>query len=114
MFCFNLYGHGKLDLRSGHGRAQKLVGGNKICPKKVYTPKAEIAEENNRTTSFREKGSFSCRHICLGKQLLSQINICCREVMQNNKTTSSMGQPLLDACSILEKRLPGSRVGFEF
>ena len=25
-----------------------------------------------------------------------------------------MVQPLLDACSILEKRLPGSRVGFRF
>ena len=69
---------------------------------------------NNRTRSFREKGSFSCRHICFGKQLLLQINICCRKVMQNNKMTSSMGQPLLDACSILEKRLPGSRAGFEF
>ena len=65
------------------------------------------------TTSFREKGSFSCRHICLGKQLLPKINICCREVMQNNKD-DFMGQPLMDACSILEKRLSGSRVGFEF
>ena len=82
--------------------------------KKVYTSEAETTGENNRTTRFREKGSFSCRHICLGKELLPQINISCREVMQNNKMTSSMGQLLLDACSILEKRLPGSRVGFEF
>ena len=35
--------------------------------------------------------------------------------MQNSKMTSfPMGQPLLDTCSILEKRLPGSRAGFEF
>ena len=61
---------------------------------------AEIAEENGRTTSFGENGLFSCGHICFGKQLLPQISICCREVMQNNKITSLMGQPLLDACSI--------------
>ena len=60
------------------------------------------------------KGWLSCRHICLGKQLLQQINICCQEVMQNNKMTSSMDQPLLGCCSILEKRLSGSRVGSEF
>ena len=38
---------------------------------------AEIAEENNRTTSFGEKGLFIYRHIYLGKQLLLQINNCC-------------------------------------
>ena len=71
------------------------VGSNKICPKRLYTSEVEIAEENNRTTSFGEKGLFICGHIYFGKQLLLQINICCREVMQNNKA-----QTLLDACSI--------------
>ena len=55
---------------------------------KVYTPEAETAEKSNRTTSFRETGSFSCRHICLGRQLLPQINICCRKVMQNKSLAS--------------------------
>ena len=114
MLFLSLYGHEKLDLKFVHGGAEKKVEGNKICPKRVYISEAEIAEESNGTTSFREKGSFGCRHICLGKQWLPQINIYCREVMQNNKMTSSMGQPLLDTCSILEKRLPGSRVGSEF
>ena len=72
----------------------------RLVQKKVYTSEAEISEENSRTTSFGENGLFSCRHICFGKQLLPQINIYCREVMQNNKITSLMGQPLLDACSI--------------
>ena len=110
---FNLYCNGKLDLKFVHGRAEKYVGGNKICPKKVHTSEAETAEENNRT-SFRKKVSFRCRHISLSEQFLLQINICCRAVMQNNQMTSSMGQPLLDACSILEKRLSDSRVGYEF
>ena len=49
---------------------------------------AEIAGENNRTTSFGEKGLFICRQIYLCKQLLPQINSCCQEVMQNNEMTS--------------------------
>ena len=64
-YVFNLYGHGKLDLKFVHGRAKKSVGSNKICPEKVYTSEAEIAEENNRTTSFGENGLFSCGHIYL-------------------------------------------------
>ena len=35
---------------------------------------AEIAEKNNRATSFGENGLSVCRHIYLGKQLLPQIN----------------------------------------
>ena len=58
---------------------------------------AKLAEENSRTTSFGENDLFGCRHIYFGKQFLPQINICCREVMQNNKITSLMDQPLLDA-----------------
>ena len=54
-YIFYLYGHGKLDLKFVSDRVEKLVGSNKICPKKVYTFVAEIAEENNRTTSFGEK-----------------------------------------------------------
>ena len=114
MSFFKLYGRGKLDLKLVHGMAEKQVRGKKISPRKVHTSEAEIAEENNKTASFRENDMFICRHICLGKQLLPQINICCREVMQNNKMTFLMSQPLLDACSILEKRPPGSRVVFEF
>ena len=54
--CFlNLCGHGKLDLKFVHGRAEKQVEGNKICPKKVYISAAEFAKENNGTTSFRER-----------------------------------------------------------
>ena len=64
----------------------------------MYISEAEIAEENNRTTSSGEKGLFICGHIYLGKQLLPQINSCCQEVMQNNDFP--MVQPLLDACSI--------------
>ena len=59
-----------------------------ICPKKVHMSEAKIAEENNRTTSFGEKGLFICKHIHLCKQLLPQINSCCQEVMQNNEMTS--------------------------
>ena len=59
-----------------------------MCSKKVYISEAEIAEDNNRTTSFGEKGLFICGHIHLGKQLLPQINSCCQVVMQNNEMTS--------------------------
>ena len=52
---YDLHGNGKLDLKLFHGRAEKSVGSNKICPNKLYIPEAEIAEENNRTTSFGEK-----------------------------------------------------------
>ena len=78
---FDLYGHGKLDLKFVHGKAEKCVGSNKICLNKVYISEDEIAEENNRTTSFGEKGLFICRHIYLGEQLLSQINSYCQVVM---------------------------------
>ena len=60
----------------------------RFVQKKVYISKAEIAEENNRTTSSGEKGLFICGHIYLGKQLLLQINSCCQEVLQNNEMTS--------------------------
>ena len=84
---FDLYGHRKLGLEFVHGRAEKCVGSNNTCPKKVYISEVEIAEENNRTMSSGEKG-FTCRHIYLCKQLLPQINSCCQEVMQNNEMTS--------------------------
>ena len=32
---FDLYGHGKLDLKFVHGRAEECVGSNKIGPNKV-------------------------------------------------------------------------------
>ena len=44
--CFDyfvLYGHGKSDLDFVHGRAEKCVSGNMICPKKVHISEAEIA-----------------------------------------------------------------------
>ena len=78
---FDLYNHGKLDLKFVHGRAEKCVRSNKICSKRVYISEAEITEESNRTTSLGEKGLFICGHIYLGKQLLPQINSCCQEVM---------------------------------
>ena len=85
---FDLYGHGKLDLKSSYDRAKKCVGSNKICPEKMYISQVEIAEETNRTTSFGEKGLFIYGHIYLYKQLLPQINSFCQEVMQNNETIS--------------------------
>ena len=94
---FDLYGHRKLDLEFVHGRAEKCVGSNKICPKKVHISETEIAEENNRTMSFEEKGLFICRDIYLCKQLLPQINSCCQEVMQNNEMTS----PWSNSCWML-------------
>ena len=50
--------------------------------------KAEIAEGNNRTKNFGGKGFLICGHIYLGKQLPSQINDCCQEVLQNDEMTS--------------------------
>ena len=70
------------------------MAGSKGCwkqhdlSKKVHISEAEIAEENNRTMGFGDKGLFLCRHIYLCKQLLPQINSCCQEVMQNNEMTS--------------------------
>ena len=72
----------------------------RFVQKMVYTSVAEIAEENSRTTSFGDDGLFSCGHICSGKQLLPQINNCCREMIQNSKITSLRGQPFLDTRSI--------------
>ena len=56
--------------------------------KKVYISKAKIAEENNRTMNFGEKGLLICGHIYLGKQLQLQISDCCLEVLQNKEMTS--------------------------
>ena len=80
--CFLMYGHGKLDLKFVHGRAEVAVGSSKIYPEKAYTSGAEIANENSRTSRFGKKGLFSSGHIYFDKQLLPQTNICCREVMQ--------------------------------
>ena len=66
MFSFLMYDHEKLDLKFVHSRAKIEIGSNKICPRKVYTSEDEIAEENSRTTSFGEKGLFSCVHIYFG------------------------------------------------
>ena len=68
-----------------------------FVPKNVYISESGIAEENNRTTSFGEKGLFICGHINLVKQLLPQINDCCQEVLQNNEMTS----PLSNHCWML-------------
>ena len=57
---FDLYGHGKLDLKFVHDGAEKCVRSNKTCPNKLHISEAEIAEENYRTTSFGEKGLFIC------------------------------------------------------
>ena len=80
---FDLYGHGKLDLKFVHGR--EVCWKQQGLSKKVYISEAE---ENNRTTSFGEKGLVICGHIYLCNQLLPQINSCYQEVMQNNEMTS--------------------------
>ena len=36
-YVFLMYGHGKLDLKFVHGRAEIEVESKKIYPKKVYT-----------------------------------------------------------------------------
>ena len=67
-----LYGHGKSDLEFVHGRAGKCVGSNMICPKKMPISEAEIAEENNRTTSCGEK-------VCLFADTFTCISNCYRK-----------------------------------
>ena len=52
---FDLYGHGKLDLKFVHGRAEKSVGSNKICPKECTDQRPKSLTKNNRTTSFWRK-----------------------------------------------------------
>ena len=39
---FLMYGHGKLDLKFVHDRAEIEVGSNKVYPKKMYTSGGEI------------------------------------------------------------------------
>ena len=70
------------------GRAEKCVEATRFVQKRVYISETETTEENNRTTSFGEKGVLICGHIYLCKQLLLHINTCCQEVMQNNEMTS--------------------------
>ena len=57
------------------------MAGLKSVLEMVHISQAEIAEENNRTTSFGEKSLFICRHIYLCKQLLPQQNSCCHVMM---------------------------------
>ena len=57
------------------------MAGPKSVLEMVHISKAEIAEENDRTTSFINKSLFICRHIYLCKQLLPQINRCCQVMM---------------------------------
>ena len=73
----------------------KLKATRFVLKRRIYL--AEIAEQNNRTTSFGQKGLFICGHIYLGRQLLPQINNCCQEVLQNNEITS----PWSNHCSML-------------
>ena len=85
---FNLYGHEKLDLKFVHGSSERCAGSNKICPNKLHISDVEIAEENNRTASFGEKGLFIWGNIYSDEQLLPQINSCCQVVILNNEMTS--------------------------
>ena len=82
LLYFDLYGHGKLDLKYVHGRAEKCVGSNKICPNMLHISEAETAKENNRTTSFGEKKFVYLRTHLLrraiataNKQLLSSSDV---------------------------------------
>ena len=56
---------------------------------KMYIFEAEIAEENNRATSFGEKACLFADTFTYvsNKQNKPQINNCCQEVMQNNVMT---------------------------
>ena len=45
--------HGKLDHKFAHGSTEIRGRSNKIRLKCQYTSKAEIAEENNKTTSLK-------------------------------------------------------------
>ena len=50
------------------------MAGPKSVLEMVHISLAEIAEENNRASSFGEKNLFISRHIYLCLQLLPQIN----------------------------------------
>ena len=54
---FDLYGHGKLDLRFVHAGLKSKLEATRFV-KKRCTYLAEIVKENNRTTSFGDKGLF--------------------------------------------------------
>ena len=66
---FELYGHGKSDLEFVHGRVEKRVGSNMVCPKQVYISEAEITEKNNITKSFGEK-------VCLFADTFTYVSNC--------------------------------------
>ena len=92
-----MYGHGSLDLKFVHGRAESVLEPTRFVQKRCTHQRLKLLRKNNRTTSFGGKGLFICGHICLCNQLLPQLNSCCQEVMQNNEMTSPS---LFDACSI--------------
>ena len=90
----------KSRLKHGGHRFGSRLEATRFVRKRCTHLRPKLQRKNSRTTSFGENGLFSCGRSYFGKQLLPQINICCREVMQNNKMTSLMGQPFLDAGSI--------------
>ena len=64
------------------------MAGPKSVLEMVHISKDENAEENDRSTSFREKSLFICRNIYLCKQLLPQMNRCCQVMMWNSEMAS--------------------------
>ena len=72
LLYFNMYDHGKSDFKFVHDRTEKCVGSNKICPNMLHISEAEIAKNNNRTTSFGEKG-------CLFADTFTQVSNCHRK-----------------------------------
>ena len=52
---FDLYRHGNLDFKFVFDRAKSVLEATRFVQRKVYISEAEIAEENNRTTSYGEK-----------------------------------------------------------
>ena len=70
---FDLYGHGKLNLKFAHGRGEKCVGSSKICPKKVYISEAEIAEEKIIEPRVLEE------KVCLFADTFAYVSNCYRK-----------------------------------
>ena len=62
-YIFDRYSHGKLDLKFVHGRPKSRLEATRLVQERCTYLRSKIAEENNRTTNFGEKGLFICGHI---------------------------------------------------
>ena len=66
---FDLYGHGKLDLKFVLGRAEKVCWKQQDLSNNLHISEGEIAEEDNRTTSLEKK-------VCLFADTFTQVSNC--------------------------------------